>query len=62
MIRDYAANEKNNLRLLATINIIKPFVGFARDGGHKFHIIFANIHQFWVYNVKTGEIYSKIKI
>src|SRR3989339_517539 len=63
MKRDYAQKEKENLRLIATIKIIKPWYTFSINPYSKnsyYKTIYANIVQFWIYNYKTGEIYFKI--
>lgn len=59
-----AKSEKENIQILATIKIIKPWYdGFGiyilRNPIHK--VIFSRLEQLWIVNIKTGEIYLKIK-
>ena len=64
MSRELAQKEKENLRIIATIRIKKPICNSTinpwRSNG-RYSFIFAEVVQFWIYNLTTGEIYLKIK-
>ncbi|MCH7965778.1 MAG: hypothetical protein IH852_17780 [Bacteroidetes bacterium] len=62
MDRDYARQEKENIRVIASIKLVKPWYWhrYSDIPLAKVKYIFLEVIQFWIINFKSGEIYKRI--
>lgn len=62
MERDDARQEKENIRVVASIKLVKPWYWHRYSDIPRANVkyIFLEVIQFWIINFKSGEIYKRI--